>query len=52
MGKPITIIIDDDLQKKLRDIQAKLIQKHNKSFSFSKVLNLALREGVKKSKFV
>lgn len=52
MGKPITVIIDGDLEKKIRDIQAKLIQKHNKSFSFSKVLNLVLKEGVKKSKFV
>lgn len=51
MGKAITVIIDEELQKKLRDIQARLIQKHNKSFSFSKVLNLTLKEGVKKVKF-
>ena len=50
MGKAITVIIDEQLQKKLRDIQAKLIQKHNRSYSFSKVLNLALKEGVKKVK--
>ncbi len=50
VGKVITIIIDEDLQKKLRDLQARLIQKNNQSFSFSKVLNMALKEGVKKVK--
>lgn len=50
MGKAITVIIDEDLQKKLRDVQARLIQKHNRSFSFSKVLNMALKEGIKKLK--
>jgi len=46
----ITIMLDDDLQKKLRERQAKLIKQSKKSVSFSKVVNLTLSEAVKKSK--
>ena len=46
MSSRITIMLDDDLVKKLRVIQAKLIQKNNKSVSFSKVLNFYLRNGL------
>ena len=43
MAKRITIMIDEDLDKKLRMIQAKQIAKDNKSVSYSKVLNEAVR---------
>jgi hypothetical protein len=43
-------MLDDELQKKLRDKQAKLIRKENKNVSFSQVVNQTLGEVVKKSK--
>lgn len=43
-------MLDDDLQKKLREKQAKLIKQSKKSVSFSRVVNLTLSEGIKKSK--
>ena len=47
MGKRITIMLDDDLLKKLHEIQAKQIKKTQKSVSFSRVLNDVLRKGLK-----
>jgi len=47
MGKRITIILDDDLIKKLHEIQAKKIKQSTKSVSFSRVLNEVLRKGLK-----
>ena len=47
MAKRITIILDDDLAKKLHEIQAKLIKEFNKSVSFSSVLNDILHENLK-----
>ena len=47
MGKRVTIVIDDDLDKKLRYIQAKIIQKDQISCSYSRVLNKALRKVLK-----
>ena len=47
MGKRITIVLDDDLQKKLREKQAKKIKESNGSVSFSNVLNETLRKGIK-----
>jgi hypothetical protein len=41
-------MIDDDLDKKLRQIQAKMIQKENKSVSYSHVMNLLLHDSMKK----
>ena len=41
-------MIDDELDKKLRIIQAKMIQKESKSISYSHVLNLALKKELKK----
>ena len=49
MGRRVTIILDDDLMKKLRERQAKLIKKSTGVVSFSRVLNDALREGFKKA---
>jgi len=41
-------MLDDDLLKKLRNKQAKLIKKSSKSISFSRVLNDTLRDSLKK----
>ena len=47
MGKRITIILDDDLLKKLHEIQSKQIKQSIKSVSFSRVLNEVLHKGLK-----
>lgn len=47
MAKRITIMLDDDMDKKLRMKQADLIRKTQKSISFSKVINDVLRGKVK-----
>ena len=47
MGKRVTIMIDEDLDKKLRLKQAKLIAQEQSSYSFSRVLNEAVRKGLK-----
>ncbi len=47
MSKRVTIVIDDDLDKKLRVRQAKLIQQTNSSHSYSRVLNETLRKVLK-----
>ena len=46
VSKRVTIMLDDDLDKKLRLLQAKLIQSTNKSVSFSEVINDLLRKKV------
>jgi len=48
MVRRTTVMIDDDLVKKLRIMQAKMIQNENKSVSFSHVVNLVLRNVLKK----
>jgi len=47
MGKRITIMIDDDLNKKLHLIQAKAIQNTTSSVSYSRVINETLRKKLK-----
>ncbi len=47
MGKRVTIVIDDDLNKKLRLHQAKIIQKDQISCSYSRVVNKTLRKVLK-----
>jgi len=47
MIKRVTIVIDDDLDKKLRLRQAKIIQQTASSCSYSKVLNDTLRKILK-----
>ncbi len=47
MAKRVTIMIDDDLDKKLRLRQAKMIQQEQTSFSYSKVINEVLRTALK-----
>lgn len=48
MVQRVTIMLDEDIEKILRLKQAKLIKKLNQSISFSRVINDALREGLKK----
>jgi len=47
MSKRVTIMIDEDLDKKIRLRQAKLIQQEQTSYSYSKVLNEILRKALK-----
>ena len=46
-SKRVTIMIADDLDKKLRLRQAKLISQEQTSYSYSKVLNEILRKAIK-----
>ena len=46
MSKRVTIMIDDELDKKIRIFQAKKIQKDNASYSYSKAVNDILRKGI------
>jgi hypothetical protein len=47
MGKRVTVVLDDDLIKKLHEKQAKLIKESIESVSFSKIVNETLRKSVK-----
>jgi len=49
MIRRVTIMLDEDLIKKLRSEQAKIIQKTNSPFSFSRLLNDRLKESLKLS---
>ena len=48
MAKRVTIMLEEDLVKKLRDIQAKKIKDNNDSVSFSEVINEVLESQLKK----
>ena len=48
MGRRITIVLDEELEKKLRLLQSKLVKNSVKSISFSRVLNMIVEEGLKK----
>lgn len=45
--KRITIVIDDDIDKKLRQYQSKMIQQNVESYSYSRTINDILRKGLK-----
>jgi len=47
MAKRITLVLDDDIIKKLRTIQAKRIQTETTAVSFSKVINEILKKSIK-----
>jgi hypothetical protein len=47
MGKRVTVMIDDNLLKKLRRIQANQIKESAKSISFSSVINQILEKELK-----
>ena len=46
--KRVTIMIDEDLLKKLRNEQAKRLAKQNRSVSLSSVINDHLKKGARK----
>ena len=48
MTKRVTIMIDEDLDRKLRLKQAKLIQSTQTSVSYSEVLNSSLKKALEK----
>jgi predicted transcriptional regulator len=48
MAKRVTIMLDDDLNKKLHEMQAKQIKENAESVSFSAVLNTTLQKSLKK----
>jgi len=48
MSKRVTIMLDTDLDKKIRQLQAKMIQNTSSSISFSRTLNQVLRDSLKK----
>ena len=47
MTKRVTIMIDDDLDKKLKLLQAKEISKSNQSVSYSKIINDLVKKQLK-----
>lgn len=47
MGKRITVVLDEEIMKKLRIIQAKQIKNSVNSVSFSSILNQELRKILK-----
>jgi len=47
MAKRVTIMINEEIDRKIRQIQAKYISKHNSSFSYSKTIDKILRKGLK-----
>jgi len=48
MAVRITIMLDEELLKKLRIKQAKMLRTQNKSISLSRVINDYLRDAIKK----
>jgi len=46
MARRVTIMIENDLDKKIRAYQAKKIQKENSTFSYSKTVNELLRKAI------
>ncbi len=47
MGKRVTVVLDDNIVKKLREKQAKLIKESTKSVSFSSVINQIIRKNIR-----
>lgn len=45
-AKRITLLLDNDLVKKLHEIQAELIKESSNGVSFSRILNYILRESL------
>ena len=46
MSKRVTLMIDDDIDKKLRQRQAKVIQQTSDGYSYSKTVNDILRKAL------
>ncbi len=49
-GHRITIILDDDIVRKLRNRQAKLLMESSKAVTMTSVIKEALKEYLKKEK--
>ena len=49
-GIRITIVLDDDNIKPLRELQSKIISESEKSISFSRVINRMIKVGLKNYK--
>ena len=47
MAKRTTMMIDDDVDKKIRSLRAKLILETSKNVSYSQVINELLRKSLK-----
>jgi hypothetical protein len=46
MGRRVTIMIDDSLDKKIRQYQAKIMQKENSTYSYSRAVNDLLQKSI------
>ena len=46
MSKRITVVLDDEIDKKIREFQAKTTRKNNFTYSFSKAVNDILRKSI------
>ncbi len=46
MARRVTIMIQDDLDRKVRQYQAKMIQSSNKSYSYSRAVNDILKKNI------
>ena len=46
MAKRVTIMIEDELDKKIRIHQAKKMQKENATYSYSKAINEILKKAI------
>ena len=46
----LSVMIDKELEHRLREIQANMIKKSKKNVSFSAVVNLVIKEGLKSKK--
>ena len=46
MSKRITIMIQDELDKKIRSYQAKRMQKENTTYSYSRAVNDILKNAI------
>ena len=46
----LSVMLDKELEHQLREIQANMIKKSKKNVSFSYVVNLVIKEGLKKKK--
>ena len=46
MAKRITVVLDDEVVKKLRSVQSRQIKESSEAVSFSKVVNEALKKAI------
>lgn len=47
MSKRITVVMNDDLDKKIRLYQVKIMQRTNSSYSYSAAINDTIRKALK-----